>query len=122
MATIAHFEIPADNLERAERFYSSLFDWKFENAGGDYHMITTRSLKKGGCSVPGGLYQRQEAQMPIMDYIGVNSVSDYLTKVEKLGGKILKPKTAATGYGYYAIVQDTENNQFGLWEENLSAA
>ena len=28
--TIVHFEIPADDVERAKKFYSALFSWKIE--------------------------------------------------------------------------------------------
>ena len=38
-------------------------------------------------------------------------------EVEKLGGKVVMPKTAVPGWGYLAICMDTENNTFGLWEE-----
>jgi predicted enzyme related to lactoylglutathione lyase len=36
--------------------------------------------------------------------------------VEKLGGKICMPKTAVPQMGYFVICNDTENNQFALWE------
>jgi len=45
-------------------------------------------------------------------------MDDYIVKVEKLGGKVIEPKTAIPGWGYLAVCLDTENNLFGLWEEN----
>jgi uncharacterized protein len=30
MPTIVHFEIPADDIDRAKKFYSDLFGWKIE--------------------------------------------------------------------------------------------
>jgi catechol 2,3-dioxygenase-like lactoylglutathione lyase family enzyme len=30
MPTIVHYEIPADDVERAKKFYSDLFGWKME--------------------------------------------------------------------------------------------
>jgi uncharacterized protein len=43
-------------------------------------------------------------------------VNDYAKKVEKLGGKVIKPKTEVTGHGWFAVCMDTENNIFALWE------
>jgi len=119
MPTIAHFEIPANDVMRAQKFYSGLFNWKFESGGGDYYM--TETTGEGGNKVAAGLYKKQDAQEPIMDYIGVSSVSESLDKVLALGGKVITPKTAAAGYGYWATFQDTENNTFGLWEANKNA-
>jgi predicted enzyme related to lactoylglutathione lyase len=51
----------------------------------------------------------------------VDSVSEFAAKVEKLGGKICMPKTAVPQMGYFAVCQDTENNTFGIWEQNENA-
>jgi len=56
-----------------------------------------------------------------VNYIGVSSVDEYLAKVEKLGGKVLMPKSAVPRLGYLAICMDTENNTSGLWEEEEKA-
>jgi predicted enzyme related to lactoylglutathione lyase len=51
----------------------------------------------------------------------VESVTRAMAKVEKLGGKIHKAKTAVPQMGYFAICQDTEGNVFALWERNGKA-
>ena len=65
--------------------------------------------------------KRRLPSQNIMNYIGVPSVEEYITKVKELGGNIITPKTAVSGWGYLAICVDTENNTFGLWEENRNA-
>lgn len=117
MPTIVHFEIPSDNIERAKRFYSSLFGWKMERMPGpmEYWMISTTN-SKGEQAVGGGVIQRQMPQEPIINYIDVDSVDEYAKKVEKLGGKVVKPKTEVPGHGWFVICTDTENNGFALWE------
>ena len=47
-ASIAWFEIPADNLERAKAFYSNLFGWKINPfpGGGDYWHIDTGGARR----------------------------------------------------------------------------
>jgi len=116
MSTIDFFEIPAEDVARAQRFYSSLFGWQFEKAGKwDYWTFDTKG-EGGGPAIAGGLYKKDTPQMPIVDYIGVNSIDLVTARVSDLGGKVIVPKTGTQGWGFYAICQDTENNTFGLWE------
>jgi len=120
-ASIIWFEIPADKPERAKKFYGRLFGWKinpFPGASapvGDYWHIDT-----GGAdaSPDGGLMKRMHPGQTITSYVNVPSVTRFMAKVEKLGGRVCRPKTAVPGMGYFAICQDTENNTFALWEIN----
>jgi predicted enzyme related to lactoylglutathione lyase len=135
MPTIVHFEIPSDNLERTKKFYTELFGWKMEKMPGtgqrEYWTFSTTSNDKGSSNsgsggeqqrmISGGMMQRQMPQEPIMIYIGVDSVSEYSNKVERLGGKVIKQKTEVPNYGWFAICTDTENNGFALWEANTNS-
>ena len=134
MPTIVHFEIPSDNLERTKKFYTDLFGWKIEKMPGtgqrEYWTFPTTTNDNGGGSsnndggdqrmVTGGMLERQMPQEPIMIYIGVDSVTEYSNKVERLGGKVIKQKTEVPGYGWFAICTDTENNGFAIWEANTT--
>jgi predicted enzyme related to lactoylglutathione lyase len=124
-ASLVWFEIPADDLERAKKFYGALFGWKIapflgmtEAGAHDYLHIDT-----GGpdASPDGGLMKRAHPQQPITQYISVPSVTRFGAKVEKLGGKICVAKTAVPQMGYFAVCQDTEGNTFALWERNEKA-
>ena len=115
--SIVWFEIPADQPERAKRFYSSLFGWKIEKFPGadDYWHIDTGGSEE---TPDGGLRVRKYSQQPITNYVGVSSVDESAAKVEQLGGKICKSKTAIPQMGYFVVCQDTEGNEFALWEHN----
>lgn len=120
-ASIVWFEVPADDLDRAQKFYKSMFGWKFAKlpaASHDYWHIDT-----GGpdASPDGGMMQRMHPQQPITNYVSVPSVTKAAAKVEKLGGTVCKPKTPVPGMGYFAICLDTEGNTFALWEMNERA-
>ncbi len=118
--SIVWFEIPADNPERAKKFYSSLFGWSIQlfPGGAEYWHIDTG----GGDDTPdGGMMARKYPEQPVTNYISVKSVTQSMTKVEKLGGKVCMPKTAVPRMGYFAICQDTEHNTFALWEMNAGA-
>jgi predicted enzyme related to lactoylglutathione lyase len=114
-ANIIWFEIPADEIERAKKFYKSLFGWKIGPIPGmsDYWHIDT-----GGAddSPDGGMMVRKHPGQGITNYVWVPSVTKAAAKVVKLGGQVCVPKTEVPGMGYFAVCQDTENNTFAVWE------
>ena len=142
MPTIVHFEIPVDDIERSRKFYNDLFGWEIEkwpgiegeNDGGggqqltsaatgqpmEYWIVTTTD-DKGNKALGGGIMKRQMPEHRVTNYIGVKSVDEYSSKVEKLGGKVVAPKHAVPGMGYFAICLDTENNTFAIWESDQNA-
>jgi predicted enzyme related to lactoylglutathione lyase len=120
-ASLCWFDIAADDIGRAKKFYSSLFGWKIQPIPGladDYLHIDTG----GNDATPdGGLTSRKCEGHGITNYIHVASVNRSAAKVEKLGGKILMPKTAVPKMGYFAVCLDTEKNAFALWELSPTA-
>ena len=120
-ASIVWFEIPADDSDRAKKFYHQMFGWNINPFPGmnDYQHIDT-----GGAdaSPDGALMKRMcPEHVNFTNYILVDSVDKAAAKVEKFGGKVHKPKTAVPQMGYFAICLDTENNVFALWEKNERA-
>ena len=123
MPTIVHFDLPADDIARAQSFYASLFGWTFERYAGpiEYYAIGTTN-DDGTPGIGGGMGPRGAPDQQMMNSIGVPSVSDYLGRVEGLGGTVLMPRTTIPSIGYLAICRDTEGNVFGLFEEDPGAA
>lgn len=128
---IVHFEIPVDDIERAQNFYTSIFGWqmnKFDmpsnsSTGGDpyYGVITTEvddqhmPTKPGG--INGGMMKRKVADQAFMNYISVDSIEEMEQKIKSNGGTIIMPKTEiAPGMGWIGVFRDTENNLMGLHE------
>ena len=124
MPSVVHFEIPADDVERAKRFYGDLFGWKIEKFTGptpmEYWMVLT-GKEEGKIGVDGGMLKRQMPQQQTIVYIDVPSVDESVGKVRSLGGQVVSSKTAIPGMGYFAVCLDPENNGFGLWEDNPKA-
>lgn len=122
MATIVHFDIPADEPARARSFYAALFGWKFNVPPGypDFSLIETTG-PDGRPGIGGGLGRRGEPGQTITLYFGVEGLESYLPKVRSAGGTIVMPPTVVPGYGVLAICMDTEGNRFGLWEETRQA-
>lgn len=122
MPTIVHFDLPADDVERARTFYTGLFDWKFIAPPGfsDYYLFETLDLE-GKPSLGGGLGKRGSPDQRIMNYFGVFSIEQYCEKVQRLGGRVIVPKMIVPMFGYMAVCTDTEGNQFGLWQDDPEA-
>jgi predicted enzyme related to lactoylglutathione lyase len=122
MPNIGYFEIPADNIGRAKHFYRSLLGWKIEPdtnldpasaAAMDYHAITTGPAQDGTLN-SGGMHKRKMGEGS-KNFVLVEDIDAVLSKVEKLGGKVLMPKTEIKGVGPAAVIRDTEGNTLGLW-------
>ena len=121
MSTIVHFDVPADNVERAKKFYSTLLGWKFESFPEmQYNLITTTNLE-GNPGVGGGMGKRMDPSQRIVNYFGVKSIDTAIKQVKSLGGTLLTDKMAVPKMGYLANCIDTEGNTFGLWEEDTGA-
>lgn len=113
-----HFEIPADDPARAERFYGSVFDWTFEQWDGPmpYWLIRTGE----GPGIDGGMLPRQEPGGTV-NTIDVPSCDAYLARVERAGGSVVMPKMPVPGVGWLAYCRDTEGNTFGIMQADEAA-
>lgn len=122
MPNIGWFEIPADNVGRAKKFYASLLGWTIGPTGMpasmppemEYQEVKTGEPQEGTLAM-GGLHKRLMPGL-ITVYVMVEDFDRVLGKVEKLGGKILMPKMKVEGVGLTAVIQDTEGNMIGIWE------
>ena len=121
MPRVVHFDIGADDPERAIRFYSDVFGWEVEKWQGpfDYWLLKTGEPTEPG--IDGGLARRQDPSVCTINTINVPSVDDFAKKISANGGKIVQPKQAIPGIGYIVTCQDTEGNTFGIMEMDKSA-
>ena len=62
----------------------------------------------------GEIHKRMHPEQKIINHIDVKPIDEYSSKVEKLGGKVVAPKTVVPGMGYFAFCLDTENNKFSI--------
>jgi predicted enzyme related to lactoylglutathione lyase len=125
MNKVQHFEIPADDISRAQKFYNSVFDWKTEeySMGKDtYHLFNSGIAKdkdvEGKTSEPGaidGAAIKRENEKGVIIYITVNSIDDTIKKTKSAGGKLVREKSTFE-VGSYARVSDSEGNVVGLFE------
>jgi len=125
MGKVVHFEIPAEDLDRAKKFYGSIFGWDLQTMpmeGGEYTMVTTtpvdeqtRMPTEPG-AINGGMMQRDERVSAPVITIDVDAIDDALRDIEASGGSTVTPRTPIPGMGAFAYFKDPEGNVLGLWE------
>ena len=119
MSMTIHFEIPADDLSRAKSFYNGLFGWEiYESPGRKNYLLIKADGEK---HVSSSIIKRFSPRQTTIIYFDVPSVEECSAMIVKLGGNIVVSKKPVPGIGYFAICHDTENNNFGIWEENSQA-
>lgn len=120
MPRVIHFEFPADDPERAVKFYEQVFGWQISNWGGpvDYWLAATGPDDQPG--INGAIARRQNLKA-VCNTIDVPSVDDYLQRVVAAGGQAITPKMSIPGVGYMAYCTDTEGTVFGIMQSDPSA-
>lgn len=121
MPRVIHFEIPADNTERAAAFYKEVFGWTFQKWDGPmpYWLVTTGPDTEPG--INGGLLPRPHPGAPTVNTVGVASVDASIGAIERKGGRTVVPKMTIPGIGWLAYCVDTEGNTFGILEPDAKA-
>jgi predicted enzyme related to lactoylglutathione lyase len=120
MPRVVHFEISADDPNRAGEFYKSVFGWQITHWPGpeDYWLVKTGDAPEPG--IDGGIFTRK-GPVNYVNTVKVDSIDATVAAVESAGGKVAVPKRAIPGVGYLAYCQDTEGNVFGLMTPDPTA-
>jgi len=133
MNRVVHFEIQADDPERAAQFYRDVFGWEIKKWEGEgvpmeYWMIMTAPEGSTDLGINGGLLKRPAKTPP--QECGTNSfvctmdVEDFdavAERIKKAGGIVAMPKFALTGMAWQGYFLDTEGNTFGIHQPDENA-
>lgn len=131
MGRPVHFEIQADDVERAKGFYGAAFGWEFQDwsefVGAPYYGVVTG--EDGTPGINGGLQQRPAPapgpQQGTNAWVVTMEVEDYdatEAKILAAGGQVAMPKFALTGMAWQGYYLDTEGNTIGIHQPDESAA
>ncbi len=122
---VAHFEIPADDMERAKKFYTDAFGWKMDPVPNmEYTLVRTTEVDEKGvpkelAAINGGMMKRQAPiEHPVITII-VEDMDVSLKTIKKLGGKVAQKKMPVPGMGFSAYFVDSEGNLMGLFEPTM---
>lgn len=121
MNSVSHFEIPAEDMGRAESFYSNVFGWEMGEDMGGTRLVSTTEVDNGGMSstpgaINGDIFKRDELLNKPLVVITVPNIDEHLEKIKNANGEIVVAKTAVGDMGWCAYFKDTEGNVLGIWE------
>ena len=125
MDKVIFFEIPADNLERARKFYGTVFGWKMNEIPQMHYtqigtveadVLGVRGKPKEPGAINGGMLQRHDSVKSPVIYINVKNIDEAAATIEQNGGKVIQPKAPVGNFGFAAYFSDTEGNVVGLWQ------
>ena len=126
MPRVIHFEVHAENPERAISFYQSLFGWEFTKWNGpvDYWVIKTGQAGQPG--IDGGLIRRHgtidgTAVIAYVCTVDVANLDASVARAAELGGTQALPKMPIPGVGWLAYIKDTEGNIVGIMQADSAA-
>ncbi|MCI4342672.1 MAG: VOC family protein [Thermoplasmata archaeon] len=127
-ASVVHFEIPLDNVERGHKFYRETFGWKVNALPDmDYAMVQTTETDAEGSpknpgAINGGMAKRQHPLTAPVITIMVDDIASAQKQIEKNGGKIVQKKAPIGdgSMGFTAYFKDTEGNIVGLFQVGKS--
>lgn len=113
---VVHIEFPSEDPDRAQRFWSGLFGWSFQDSGTpdmDYRMAQTSEASGAA------IYPSDERGHPNF-YLGTDDIDASMASVRELGGET-EDKSPVPGHGWFAPCKDSEGNVFHLWQSDSSA-
>jgi predicted enzyme related to lactoylglutathione lyase len=123
-----HFEIHADDPERAIEFYTRVFGWDLQRWGQlEYWVATTGDRSAPG--IDGAILPRRgpapEVGDPVNAYVCTIDVPDLdatVSAATERGGEVRLPRFAVPGVGWQAYLADTEGNLVGVLQVDPTAA
>jgi predicted enzyme related to lactoylglutathione lyase len=126
MPRVIHFELHADDPDRAIRFYNTLFGWHFTKWEGpmDYWLIRTGPKEQPG--IDGGMIRRHGNSVgdKVIAYVctvDTPNLDEYLLGAVAHGGIIVVPKMPIPGVGWLGYAKDPEGNIFGMMQPDPAA-
>ena len=115
---VVYFEIPVIDIDRATKFYSTVFNFKFDTAIIDNNEMALFPFTQEDSGISGAL-AKGEIYKPTKDgvliYFNTANIDETLRLANVNGGQILYPKTD-NGIGLVAEFEDTEGNRIALYQ------
>jgi predicted enzyme related to lactoylglutathione lyase len=120
----AYFEIQADQPDRAVRFYSQLFGWRFDKADGlpvDYWRIETEGIRGGLLKRPAPAPASRSGTNAFVCSMEVRDIDEIARRIAAAGGQVALSKFAVPGVCWQAYFVDPDGNTFGVFQPDPAA-
>lgn len=114
MSRVVHFEINADEPERAVKFYYNAFGWEIQKHNGPFDYWLAKTGDENQMGINGAIMKREEPGASVFNTIAVSNIDESLEKVLSAGGEAVTPPMEIPGVGMFAYIKDTEGNKVGI--------
>ena len=115
---VGWFEIPVTNMERAQRFYETVFDTKIAIHDLDGTLMGWFPGQDESAGAPGSLMLHEEYTPGFngtLIYLMCKDLSLELSRVKAAGGQVLQEKTMISPeHGFMGLFKDSEGNRIAL--------
>ncbi len=118
------FEIPANDISRAQKFYETAFNTQMQDMGEMMGIKMVGFPAENGNGKVSGCLAQSENHKPSSDgsviYLNANpSIQTVLDRIEPAGGKVVMPRTEISPeVGVMAFFIDSEGNRVALHAQN----
>jgi uncharacterized protein len=118
---VGWFDIYVSNLDRAKKFYETVFNTTLIDLPIEWGKQSLFPSDNEGLNISGALVEKEDrgagGNNTIVYFISKDCITEE-ARVEKAGGKIIKPKMSIGEFGFVSIVIDTEGNTIGFHSRN----
>jgi len=112
MAYVEHFEIPADDIDRAQKFYQNVLEFSYEPWGDDMGMLNP----PGEEGISGDLHQREVLTHPTVVFT-VENIEQTVALAIAHGGEQLGEIQPLGEQDRWVYIRDSEGNLIGLYDD-----
>jgi uncharacterized protein len=118
---VGWFDIYVSNLDRAKKFYEAVFNIQLVDLPIEWGRQSLFPSDNAGLNISGALVEKADmivgGNNTIVYFVSEDCINEE-ARVEKAGGKIIKPKMSIGEFGFISIIIDTEGNTIGLHSRN----
>ena len=114
---VGWFEIYVNDMDRAKKFYESVFQIKLERLNNPELELWRFPMLMDRMGASGALVKMEgfpSGGNSTLVYFNCDECSIEEARVVEFGGSIQRGKTSIGEYGFISLVFDTEGNMFGL--------
>ncbi len=111
---INYVEYPAKDIEATKNFFVNVFGWSFQDYGPDYTAFENEGINGG--FFKSALNATTENGSALIVFYS-NNLKETQSKIEKTGGKIVKPIFSFPGGSRFHFTEPS-GNEFAVWSDN----
>lgn len=116
-------DLSTHDLDGAQRFYSELLGWSFQDGGeefGHYHTITHEGRAIGGAMSslmgPDGPTEEPNGPTTWTVYLRTSDIAATVSRAESAGAQVLFPPMDVSDLGSMTVLSDPAGAAVGLWQ------